>query len=47
MDATVGEWIGSNISLSVVMLIAFVTAMGLVGYAFYRAMRGRGERPLE
>jgi hypothetical protein len=47
MDATVGEWIGSNISLSIVMLVAFVAAIGLVGYAFYRALRGRGERPLE
>jgi hypothetical protein len=47
MDATVGEWISSNISLGIVMLVAFVAAMGLVGYAFYRAIRGRGERPFE
>jgi hypothetical protein len=47
MGTTVGEWISSNISLIIVMLVAFIAAMGLVGYAFYRAMRGRGERPLE
>jgi hypothetical protein len=44
---TVGEWVSANISLSIVLLIAFVAAIALVGYAFYRAMRARGERPLE
>jgi predicted cation transporter len=47
MEATMGEWISSNIGLGVAMLVAFGVAIALIGYAFYRVLRARGERPLE